>query len=268
MAEGPQHALQIMETTTRFDISAAIQTWREQLATPPGLTPENRRELEAHLQDSITALRERGLSAEESFWLACRRVGHPQMLAEEFAKEDPAAVWRARVFWLAVGVCLMRFWSGLPAFLLDAAWSGFARQMAHNFFLPDWVLFYLPFRTQGLVEVMVRNQAFVALFRFGPLVFLLALLGLGRLRWVVSASRFIFQSRRRFLFAAAASLGLYYAAAVCAAIRTLGGASPGPGMPSLGFAIQFAVGSAIISALLIAVIAWLMPAERLRVKEA
>ena len=90
MAKSPQYIVQIMETRTRFDLSGAIEGWRKQLAAQPGLTADNRRELEAHLQDSIATLRQSGLTEEESFWLACRRAGQPQQLAEEFVKADPA----------------------------------------------------------------------------------------------------------------------------------------------------------------------------------
>jgi hypothetical protein len=55
------------------------------------------------LRDTIAELQQRGLNEEESFWLARRRVGQPQQLGEEFAKADPAKVWRERVFWMAAG---------------------------------------------------------------------------------------------------------------------------------------------------------------------
>src|SRR5260370_40097370 len=101
-----------METRTRFYLSAALQAWREELVAQPGLTPEEHRELETHLHDSVAGLRQRGLNDEDSFWLACRRVGHPQQLAEEFAKADPARSWCVRVFLLVIGHCALRFWFG------------------------------------------------------------------------------------------------------------------------------------------------------------
>ncbi len=97
-----------MENQTRFDLNAAVENWRQELAAQPPLTPDNRRELETHLRDSLAELKARGLSDEESFWLARRRVGQPQKLAEEFAKSDPAKVWRERIFWMALGIIV--FW--------------------------------------------------------------------------------------------------------------------------------------------------------------
>ncbi len=53
-----------MENQSRFDLSAAVKNWRNELATRPQLTPDDRRELEKHLTDSIAELRGRELSEE------------------------------------------------------------------------------------------------------------------------------------------------------------------------------------------------------------
>ena len=98
-----------MENQTRFDLNAAIESWRQELAAQPNLTSDDRRELETHLRDAITGFQQRGLNEEESFWLARRRVGQPQQLSDEFAKADPAKVWRERVFWMWLAVCLLIF---------------------------------------------------------------------------------------------------------------------------------------------------------------
>jgi hypothetical protein len=62
-----------MENQTRFDLNAAIENWRQELAAQSGLTPDDRRELETHLRDAIAGFQQRGLNDEESFWLACAR---------------------------------------------------------------------------------------------------------------------------------------------------------------------------------------------------
>ena len=108
MARGPQHLIQIMATQTCFDLNAALENWRNELNAQPQLTPDNRRELERHLADSMAELRQRGLNEEESFWLAQRRIGQPQLLAKEFGKACPVNVWRGRVFWAAAGMIV--FW--------------------------------------------------------------------------------------------------------------------------------------------------------------
>lgn len=94
--------------SSNFNLTAAIETWRNELAAQPQLTPDNRRELERHLIDSMADFRARGLADEEAFWLACRRIGRPQQLAEEYEKADPVKVWRQRIFWLALAVFVWR----------------------------------------------------------------------------------------------------------------------------------------------------------------
>jgi hypothetical protein len=89
-----------MENQTRYDLNAAIENWRQELASQPNLAAEDRRELETHLRDSIAGFKQKGLNDEESFWCARRRFGQPQQVGEEFFKADPAKIWRDRVFWV------------------------------------------------------------------------------------------------------------------------------------------------------------------------
>jgi hypothetical protein len=97
-----------MENQTRFDLNAAVENWRNELAAQPNLATDDRRELETHLRDAIAGFQQRGLNDEESFWLARRRVGQPQQIGEEFVKADPAKAWRERIFWMALGIIV--FW--------------------------------------------------------------------------------------------------------------------------------------------------------------
>jgi hypothetical protein len=124
--------------TTRFDLNAAVESWRNELAAQPQLSSDDRCELEKHLTDTMSELRQRGLNEEESFWLARHRIGQPQQLAEEFQKADPVGVWRERVFWMAVGV--MFFWQGM---LIISYIVGivFAFTGLHGFYGTIWSLF-------------------------------------------------------------------------------------------------------------------------------
>jgi hypothetical protein len=100
MAGRSQLPVQIMENQTRFDLNAAVENWRNELAAQPNLASDDRRGLETHLRDAIAGFQQRGLNDEESFWLARRRVGQPLQLGEEFVKSNPTTVWRERIFWL------------------------------------------------------------------------------------------------------------------------------------------------------------------------
>jgi hypothetical protein len=126
MAGRSQLPVQIMENQTRFDLNAAIENWRNELAAQSDLASDDRRELETHLRDAIAGFQQRGLNDEESFWLARRRVGQPQQLGEEFVKANPTAVWRERVFWMAislVGSYVFMTWKDLLASWLNPSSS-------------------------------------------------------------------------------------------------------------------------------------------------
>jgi len=155
-----------MENQTRFDLNATIENWRNELAAQPTLTPDTRRELETHLRDSISELRQRGLKDEESFWLARRRVGQPQQLGEEFAKADPVSVWRERVIWIAAGSLLVDFWQVTLECVPLHNW------MKH----PVEMYIYL-------------------LVIYLPPIFVAVLLAMGRMNKLICASARCFQSR-------------------------------------------------------------------------
>src|ERR1039458_6935167 len=87
-----------MENQTCFDLNAAIENWRNELAAQPNLASDDRRELETHLRDAIAGFQQRGLNDEESFWLARRRIGQAQQLVPEFVKANTTKIqWQTRL---------------------------------------------------------------------------------------------------------------------------------------------------------------------------
>jgi hypothetical protein len=75
-----------METTTSFDLNIALQHWLERLGQSPQVKAENLKELESHVRDSVVQLQSKGLSSEESFFVATHRAGSPTKLESEFGK--------------------------------------------------------------------------------------------------------------------------------------------------------------------------------------
>lgn len=89
-----------------FDLNLAIQRWRENLAQSPAFEPENLNELESHLRDSVSAIQAKGLSAEEAFVIAERRIGACPALEGEFGKVNGAAIWFERALWVLLATQL------------------------------------------------------------------------------------------------------------------------------------------------------------------
>ena len=86
-----------------FDLESAIATWRASAALQESITPAAADELEGHLRDQVADLAAAGLTDEEAFGVALRRLGQPTDLAPEFAAATPGTQWRRRIFWGILG---------------------------------------------------------------------------------------------------------------------------------------------------------------------
>jgi hypothetical protein len=75
-----------MENETPFDLREAIRNWLNSLLQSSRLTAKELEELELHLRDSVVALQKRGLSEEEAWIIAQRRLGQRETLKKEFSK--------------------------------------------------------------------------------------------------------------------------------------------------------------------------------------
>ncbi len=139
-----------METQTAFDLNTAIGRWRDSLVQSPQLRPEDLDELEAHLRDSMAALRAAGLSEEEGFLIATRRLGAASALAPEFAKVNGREVWITRVLWMLTGLLL---WGPVTAFTGAAADSGVIAGLLGFGYAPSMSRALLPSILFGVVRL-------------------------------------------------------------------------------------------------------------------
>ena len=71
-----------------------IARWRGYLRRRQALQPVDVAELEDHLRESIAGLRAGGLSAEEAFLVAVKRLGGVDALSREFAREHSERLWK------------------------------------------------------------------------------------------------------------------------------------------------------------------------------
>ena len=86
-----------------FDLERQIEGWKAEFACRPTLRPADVEELEQHLRDALPSLISAGLSPEEAFLIATRRVGAPAALEREFAKAKGTHLWSQRAFWIVLG---------------------------------------------------------------------------------------------------------------------------------------------------------------------
>ncbi len=92
-----------MENPTPFDLNEACRRWRAQLGASPAFRAEDLDELESHLRDSVATLESKGLSAEEAFLVAQRRLGTGDALDQEFGKVNREQLWLHRALWMVAG---------------------------------------------------------------------------------------------------------------------------------------------------------------------
>lgn len=102
-----------MEHPTSFELNQAIRRWQDALLRSPHFRAGDLMELETHVRDSVAAFRAKGLTDEEAFLLATRRLGKPTGLEPEFAKVNRAEVWLNRLLWMLLGIQVWGLLEGL-----------------------------------------------------------------------------------------------------------------------------------------------------------
>jgi len=65
-----------------FDLNESVDRWRQQMRRGGRCGQDDIAELEDHLREEMTSLEKLGLSGEEAFLLAARRLGRTDMLTE------------------------------------------------------------------------------------------------------------------------------------------------------------------------------------------
>ena len=252
MAGRSQLPVQIMENQTRFDLNAAVENWRNELAAQPNLASDDRRELETHLRDAIAGFQQRGLNDEESFWLARKRVGQPQKLADEFVKENPAKIWRERIFWMAILILAIQLWTQTASFFWFLFRNRFFDSLS-DLLSPPVVVDLFPLLSSESVLTLLP------LFSFALTVGFFAFLLRKRLNQFFGKIQFIFKSRLRFLFAFFTIFSGYFLLLVNFALESrlseLLYATPTEILYSLAF--EYALFPTMLAGLII----WLMPTQ-------
>jgi hypothetical protein len=75
-------------------VEPQIAEWRAYVASAPGVDGHDVDELEDHLRHQIAELNAAGLSADEGFLIAVKRLGDVDGLSREFAREHSGRLWK------------------------------------------------------------------------------------------------------------------------------------------------------------------------------
>jgi hypothetical protein len=80
-----------------FELDHAIEDWKRRFAQLDSVRGPDVEELEQHVRDSVVALTAKGLTEEEAFLIATRRVGAPSEVGREYEKVQPGYAWARRM---------------------------------------------------------------------------------------------------------------------------------------------------------------------------
>jgi hypothetical protein len=78
-------------------VESQIAEWRTYVAKAPAVNGRDVDELEAHLRDQIAELDAAGLTSDEAFLVAVKRMGDLDTLSREFAREHSGRLWKQLV---------------------------------------------------------------------------------------------------------------------------------------------------------------------------
>jgi hypothetical protein len=134
-------------------VEAQIAEWRAYVANAPGVNGRDVDELEDHLRQQIADLNAAGLTADEAFLVAVKRMGDVDVLSREFAREHSGRLWKQLL--ISGDDAPARAAGGWLEALLFAVAAAIAIQAARlvadfpdeepNWFLRNLSLFVLPF---------------------------------------------------------------------------------------------------------------------------
>jgi hypothetical protein len=89
----PKH----QESALAGSLEMQVAAWRAHLRRSQAITGVDAAELEDHLREQIGALRDQGLSGDEAFLVAVKRMGAVDALTGEFAREHSERLWKQLV---------------------------------------------------------------------------------------------------------------------------------------------------------------------------
>src|SRR5215212_4041139 len=75
-------------------LESQIAEWRAYVSNAPGVNGRDVDELEDHLRHQIAELNAAGLTADEGFLIAVKRLGDVDGLSREFAREHSGRLWK------------------------------------------------------------------------------------------------------------------------------------------------------------------------------
>jgi len=167
------------EPRSSQSLEEQVEQWRSYLRRRQAIRPVDVEELEDHLRGEVTALRGVGLSENEAFLVAVKRMGALDAISNEFAREHSERLWKQLVMSSAVSVR-----SGVEAqteaivVLALVALAALAVKVPSLFGL-EWGADRALFRNAGFFVLPILTGYFVWKRRLNPRIWTWVALGFG-----------------------------------------------------------------------------------------
>lgn len=108
-----------MENRTNFNLNDSIDIWKSKLSKNSTMTVDNIDELESHLQDEIQELEQLGLSTEESFLIAKKRIGNVKNLTAEYEKVNKSYYFKNSIIPYIKGILMFVAFKTMTGLLIN-----------------------------------------------------------------------------------------------------------------------------------------------------
>lgn len=147
-----------------FDINKEIDDFQNELISYQSMADPDVNELITHLRDESEMLIKKGLTEEESFWIARHRLGDTKVIHTEFSKVNQATIWRNRMLWLFLGYFLFTMIPSIvtlitiPFYLIDIKWIFFTTPIYGDNFPVPIPLFILCLMIIGGIFYLISTQ--------------------------------------------------------------------------------------------------------------
>ncbi|MFL5459998.1 MAG: permease prefix domain 1-containing protein [Gemmatimonadales bacterium] len=167
------------EAWPRLSLEEQVEQWRSYLRRRQAIRPVDVEELEDHLRGEVTALCGAGLSENEAFLVAVKRMGALDAISNEFAREHSERLWKQLVISPAVSVR-----SGVEkqteaiVVVALAALAALAVKVPSLFGL-EWGVDLALFRNAGFFVLPILTGYFVWKRRLNPRIWRWLTLGFG-----------------------------------------------------------------------------------------
>ena len=95
-----------MEPKSEFNLRDHLNAWKSEICSSKSMDESNYTELESHLLENMDQLKFAGLTEEEAYLLARRRLGETGFLAHEFGKVNKLKILTGRIIDFVTGIML------------------------------------------------------------------------------------------------------------------------------------------------------------------